>query len=903
MAKPAAWVEDDRRQRREDFDVGETVYLGAEGLEPSSVYDVHLVAGGEKPEHLASLMTDRYGSLPPTAVIPYFGVVDGRERRMLTHAEAHKRDAGRKAALHLRLGRKRPVQAPFAISKARRRRRQVFTADVEGRLLTGGEASDQDVLVGARGFPRNSCLRFYLVETQRGWAIGDPFDVVTDRSGMPVVVTGRTDSRGEALVHLWAAERARGGSYQLIGRPYRPGWFDADDRVLQPNDILSDARNSTLVLRDADSSGAVGGGIGDDVPLTPDISGRRLPERPYFHFVNNFPRGTDVYAALDPAALPPGLQATKVALYVIEHKEDWSTSNALVDVSGPGGSPAVEIVPLVPGCINWNETLVWPNPQGPGKYDLVADFGNNHPDPAQFATDGTLDPPLDMVDGFLRVGFWVTDDPGTPGPFAATIGRHDYDLGTKALAENGGGTITVQRKATMRYPATAAGTDMPVQPGAHPLVVIQHGNSGDPTSYLGYDYLLEHLASHGFIAVSIHIQPYVMIESRARNILEHISIASQLSTAPGLFQGHVDMDNIGIAGHSRGAEAVPRAAQINVAEGLGWKIRAGLALAPTDFFHHGDPGIPLCVLYGANDGDVDGTWGAPPQASFTCFDVYDEAGPPRSFVFVYGANHDDFNTVWAVNPAETIYPSEVPRLISEAQHHDVAKAYFTAYFQTYAGGKPEQKAYFTGELKPAALTTIGIYNSHEEEGGAVVDDFEQLPHDPASNSLGGGVGQTALAAPVAEDGLRSLDSFSPHQTAGARISWNSSAAVYSSQVPAAKKDVSGFGVLSFRVTQTFGSPRNPADQPQDLYVRLRDNGGRSRRIRAALFAPIPYPYPRQNSTLIKSALSTVRIPLRSFVVANAGAEIIDLKDVESVAFELAAKPSGEIEVDQIHFGS
>src|SRR5262249_21719494 len=159
---------------------------------------------------------------------------------------------------------------------------------------------------------------------------------------------------------------------------------------------------------------------------------------------------------------------------------------------------------------------------------------------------------------------------------------------------------------------------------------------------------------------------------------------------------------------------------------------------------------------------------------------------------------------------------------------------------------------------------------HEETGGRTIDDFEQLPHDPATNTLGGTVTESGLAAPPQEDQLHSLDMHSPHLTAGLKVSWSSSAPLYVSQIPAAHDDVSGFAVISFRVTQTSGSVQNPAGQPQDLFVRLTDHGGHSRRIRASLFAPIPYPYPRANSVLIKSALSTVRIPLRSFVVVNAG---------------------------------
>ena len=109
-----------------------------------------------------------------------------------------------------------------------------------------------------------------------------------------------------------------------------------------------------------------------------------------------------------------------------------------------------------------------------------------------------------------------------------------------------------------------------------------------------------------------------------------------------MFQGHIDFNNVGIVGHSRGGEAVIRAARINTAEALGWQIRAGVSIAPTDYHHYGDPGVPLLVIYGSNDGDVAGTW-----PDRTCFNIYDEAGRPRSFVFVYGATHDQFNTVWA----------------------------------------------------------------------------------------------------------------------------------------------------------------------------------------------------------------------------------------------------------------
>ena len=121
---------------------------------------------------------------------------------------------------------------------------------------------------------------------------------------------------------------------------------------------------------------------------------------------------------------------------------------------------AAKIVPIVPGCVNWNTTLVWPNPQVPGKYDVVIDFGNNAVDPALFATDGTLDAPLDMIDGYVRMGFYVTDDPSLPGPFAGSIGQHDYALPSIDVPKTDAGpmpTDSLPVSTTIRYPAQVSG--------------------------------------------------------------------------------------------------------------------------------------------------------------------------------------------------------------------------------------------------------------------------------------------------------------------------------------------------------------------------------------------------------------------------------------------------------------
>jgi dienelactone hydrolase len=891
---------------REAFSVGETVFISAAGLPPSTLFAFAIASAGSsaQPELIAQYTSDRHGSITSTVLLPYVGLITmNDEHRPLTHAEAEKKMVGRRYTVHVTsLGVKPRFEhsLPFAI-RGDDRRPSLFSSDPEGRLVTGAEVGKRDVGITLRNFP-HGCVRVFVVKRQFGWRIGDPIEPVLKRDGTPLTVTTRIHENQANFVHVAHASDLGAGSYQFIARPYQPGWYNADELRLLDTDVLSDLRFASLVVRLGFKDKF---GYDNGVALTPQLAGRPLAHRPYFRFLDNFPKGTDVYAALDPDALPSGLVSRRAAIYVIQHKiaAQWTASNALTDISGPGMSSAVKIVPIVPECVNWNTTLVWPNPQVPGKYDIAIDFGNNAADPSQFVPDGNLDAPLDMIDGYVRVGFYVTEDPSLPGPFSGSMGEHDYALGSINVPSTDAGptpTDSLPLTATVRYPAQYGGIDAPFAPGAFPLVVIMHGNSGMDTSYRGYNYLLDHLASWGFVAMSIYAPVGVMIETRARAILAHIGIMAQNNANPGLFQGHIDLSQIGILGHSRGAEAVVRAARINTAEALGWNIRAGISIAPTDYFHYGDPGIPLLVIYGANDGDVSGSW-----PDRTCFDIYDEAGRPRSFVFVYGGTHDLFNTEWASIESTTelnwdIAPTDIPNLISMTDHENVAKGYVTAFFQGHLMGRAEQMEYFSAGLKPTLVSGLQVHVSHQVEGARLVDDFEQ--NNPAINTLGGAVTSSALST-FAEGQLRTLDGHSPHVVAGGNVAWQTSAGIYVTQVPAGSRDLSSYTNLTFRVTQKYESPQNPTGQGRDFHVRLSDGNGKSRAIQVSMFTDIPFPYVRGYDDLVKSAMKTVRIPLASYAIANAGAQDVDLTDVTSISFEFDQNSTGEVEIDEIEFSS
>src|SRR6185369_11941455 len=109
----------------------------------------------------------------------------------------------------------------------------------------------------------------------------------------------------------------------------------------------------------------------------------------------------------------------------------------------------------------------------------------------------------------------------------------------------------VPLKASVHFPADMPGATTPGQISAaqpnYPMVVIVHGN-GPLGGYLGYEYLMDHLARNGFIAASIHLEPNERGIDRARVLRRHLQILF------GMF-GASAANNIGIMGHSRGGEA------------------------------------------------------------------------------------------------------------------------------------------------------------------------------------------------------------------------------------------------------------------------------------------------------------------------------------------------------------
>lgn len=910
-------------------EAGDTLLVTLRDLAPNRSHRLRLLDEDRHEILNVSLVANRFGAIAPTVLWPDMGIgIPGKGGRYAfeTYEQAMAALRGKKLTLEVFDGATLRQRGEIAVAQDLAAPR-LFPSSGFGQLKRGLLLGKDDLHVHGRNLRAGALVDLYLVHRKIGWRTGDTIIPALDLDGAEITqsIQLKADATGfDAL--LRPKDKLRAGSYDIVARITQLGEYQRGERVLRESDLVSERLITTLVIRD-DIFRYKPIYLGCVMAMR-EIAGKMLwgvPEE--ILYTNNFPKGTDVWAALDPAGLMPEAIGKKVRYYVIAHKTatQWGTDNSLTEVSGTN----TEVI-TSSSCVNANAALVWSNPTQAGQYDLVVDFGNNNPDPAAYVSDGKFDPPLDMIDGYLNVGFYITDDPSLAGTYAVgsttyndpavtipAVGVWHPTLGI--IGDTPSGTLSLPLTAEVRYPTDVAGTNVPVSTdrSSYPLVVVMHGmhTTADP-SYQGYNYLLDNLASHGFIAVSIDCNAINAIggmqDTRGHAILEHLSLLNSKNTNPGLFHSKIDMTRIGIMGHSRGGDGVVQAEIFNQSLGLGWNIRAVLALSPTDF--SGTSPSPLVLstskflcLYGSNDGDVWGGSAPATQYAGTGFRFYDRATVEKSMVFIYGATHNRFNTEWGT---EGIVDAGSPKVLSVAQHHNLLRGYMTAFMQVHLQDRNEQRAYFTGEIKIPQVSSVEVYTQYRPGSYLYLDNFESAPA-LSQNSLGGVVSYANLDGTPSEDTLAALDSFSPHQTRALRVRWNGVTATYQSQIPAGgQRDLTTWSYLSFRVTQKVGSASNPAGLARDFRVRLSTTGGGlSRAVRAGYFGTIPAPYKPEyiapydtsEGPNTKSAMRTVRIPLYAWNIKCLDVPRVDLSDVESVAFEFDYDPTGEVEIDDIAF--
>jgi hypothetical protein len=562
---------------------------------------------------------------------------------------------------------------------------------------------------------------------------------------------------------------------------------------------------------------------------------------------------------------------------------------------------------------------------------VTVKYGSTRTGPA------TVDETTTMPVGTARLG-----DP-TPGPYEVT--QTAYDLGDRAY-QPPGLSSRVELVADVQHP-----TDLSA--GPFPIVLFLHGNHsscylGNRARYEwpcrdgyepipnheGYRYLATRLASYGYVVVSVsgngvnvhgNYVDDTGMRQRGELLEKHLDLWDAWNTVGGdpfgtTFVGAIDMDEVGVMGHSRGGEGAVYQVIVDRERPDPYGIDAVLPLAPVDFTRPVIDGVDLGVILPYCDGDVSDLQGV----HFFDDSRYTLPGDPtmKATVVPYGANHNFFNTIWS--PSSGIPGSfddgwNCDDRLTEREQRRVGVAYIVSFFRRYVGDDDARGTIWTGEKVPGTIgdarAAVSYLAPDDPATRLDIDRFTQ-PSDLIVNALGGDVVATKLGRyawcvnvydqPCVPGNLAYTDihlSWSwfgptPDGLQQAVIGWSRTAEKDGSltfELPS-PTDVSGYDAFGFRTVPNPGFDVNHGIEYQDLVVVLTDEDGTKARLGASEVGndALAYPLAGRRGEQGHVIMNQIRFPLDGF-------EGVDLTRLASVRLAFSRIPAGVIDVSDVAF--
>jgi hypothetical protein len=548
----------------------------------------------------------------------------------------------------------------------------------------------------------------------------------------------------------------------------------------------------------------------------------------------------------------------------------------------------------------------------------------------------------------------TTPDPGLPGSHAVSFAS--YDLGDLAFTDPSF-PYPMEVRGNVHYP-----TDITTGGGPYPVLVFLHGRhettfqTSNPsntalewppspgyesiTSFQGYDYLGQQMASHGYIVISISANAINAddnsvsdrgMSARAALTQHHLDLWNTWNTAGGapfgtLFIGKLDLTNVGTMGHSRGGEGVVAHALLNRSLGSPYGIKAVLPLAPVDFHRDILNGIPLMNIAPYCDGDVSDLQGVHFYDDVRYSDPSDET--PKHSLLVMGANHNFYNTVWT--PGSYIagtsddwddnYGSgdihcgtagaESKRL-TPARQQAMLVTYASAFFRYYIGNEIAFKPILDADdIIPPVSSTLDsteTFMSYMPPPSERLDINRELTEaSEGTNDLGGGVtGVSLLKYDICADDAgeadcsvsSSLDK-EPHSGTSSALGmpqlgtrWNAITDYYQNVIPVVNQNFSLYQNLQWRASVDFSECTSGQDY--NYTIQLIDASGAVSSLPTQNYTNAMYYPPGTNFwELPKVCFNSIKIPITDF-------SGVDLTQIQKVKFLYDQVTAGSIYITEL----
>ena len=555
---------------------------------------------------------------------------------------------------------------------------------------------------------------------------------------------------------------------------------------------------------------------------------------------------------------------------------------------------------------------------------------------------------LFIVINWIAVSSISAQDPGLPGPFetAAQI----YNFGDQVWNHP---TISAaaEIRGVVHHPVDLAQGDFPVLLFLHgrhaPCFNETDGlNFAYPCpqgeeipSFLGYDFLAEHMASHGYIVISIGANginavdgtsPDFGISARAALIQTHLDIWNEWNvsdTGPfgGQFIGKLNLQNIGTMGHSRGGEGIMTHVLLNEQLGNPYQVKAALAVAPTNIFRNKPFNTNVGVMLGYCDGDL---------ADLPGIHYFDDTryqttngNYSRHEVLLMGANHNYFNLNWSdgqfggsddwamldTSQMDDFCGINNPnnKRLSQDEQRAAFITYASAFFRKYVGGEDDFDAIvMSEELTPPTSSGLDSNDVHISFHPPVNDILQintgQIEENRNTNDLLNVVNtQNLISNEICGDNLLErfcLNVFPPQQPhnnnalvyelglSQIRLRWDENMGWYENEL-GSFGNISEYKALQFRAGVDFTNLSSNTEL--DFGVMLIDGNGVEQQLDVENYSnALFYPPGNVQFYLPKLTHNTIRIPLEDF-------DQVDLNNITSIRFAFNQNTEGAVLISDV----
>ena len=383
----------------------------------------------------------------------------------------------------------------------------------------------------------------------------------------------------------------------------------------------------------------------------------------------------------------------------------------------------------------------------------------------------------------------IAPDAGDDGPYAVSAAiDYEFDAVAATADIDSSGRPTAQFpqkvnvRGVLRLPLGVAPA------GGFPVILFQHGRHGTCSttgtpdgsesfgmdceaqglkrirSDLGYDYIARHLASHGYVVLSMDANDInaqdsggdAGITARAEVLLHQLDIFRDIARNPAsawrhdrlgndfsALYGRLDFSRVGLMGHSRGGNGVSKAVAYNrdarfddAATSFDdpHSIVAVFALAPTDFANELPTNVAWVTLSPYCDGDVTTLHGTYMYDHVRY--LAENLSGPHFQITAMGANHNFYNDNWFADDAElfdTADPycgasSPLSGRFSRADQRRHGEFLIASFLRLYAGGERQFAGYWNALDQPPASACPGGAGSCDER-------FHLAFHQPPAQRL------------------------------------------------------------------------------------------------------------------------------------------------------------------------